>query len=523
SDTLPVLSGLEAFTAAAAKVGAGSVSPFEQARRQAEASGAQDQTKDYPAVESASTEFEITPSAAQGVTKAFQEFFEASIGSSRQKKAIAEMERYPEAVYAFAREILYTIETGNAFSPAFGKNAKIAYDSALKASMLRGRMTKGDPRFNNLKALMEKTERTIPHSSPLRATDRRSAPGKSSQAALQVIVFDKALQSEPFTVTDYLASYQEAAPVFGYEILSERRPDDTARRDFKGLIALGYLKASKRRGEYELTSKGRTKVAELAIQLDPVINKDIMSFIPQEIIDALDNYKGKKMVVGVPTEIKRYAERVGLTPAGVKALVSLGITVIVQRGAGREHFKDEEYMAAGARMADTASEVWAVSDIIKKVKEPLNSEELGINELDMMRPGQIVYTYLHLASPDCRDLAYSMFQKGVTGIAYETIIVVDESGKKRTPVLEPMSVIAGHLGGYFGVIYSLWSETVRAAGKDTVRLSKTGKNMMARVKSDYTHARGFRGVANGKKAVVMGGGISGLAAARTLLKYGVQV
>ena len=456
--------------------------------------------------------FETTRQIADTVTRALNEFMMSSSRTIREE-ARSVINRNHEAAYFLGMAVMDGIGRSlNASKPALGPNAFQAYERFIRELRSRG-VVAGDRRSSELGKLLGELARRV----------KNTKPGKNPQAALNVIVFDKALQAEPFTVTDYLASYQEAAVVFGYEALSEKRPDDTARRDLKGLMAAGYLKASKKRGEYELTAKGKSKVAELAPQLDPVINKDIMSFIPREIIDALDNYKEKKLVVGVPTEIKRYAERVGLTPAGVKALVSLGITVIVQRGAGREHFNDGEYIAAGARMANTASEVWEQSDIIKKVKEPLNSAELGINELDLMRPGQIVYTYLHLASPDCRDLTYSMFQKGVTGIAYETIVVVDENGKKRTPVLEPMSIIAGHLGGYFGVIYSLWSETVKLSGEDVVRLTKAGKGMMARVKSDYTHAQGFRDVAKGKKAVVMGGGISGLAAARTLLKCGVQV
>ena len=385
--------------------------------------------------------FDISPHAVQSVVDAFKVFFEASIGSAKQKNAVVALERYPEVVYLFAKAIIDKAKNPSEFkNPALSRSVQTAYDKVLIASQGgRGAITIGDLRFNSLKTLMIYMRQRLPSYSPLRekaagfgmstspgpsallradkspmdtSDGRPAARGKSGDDALKTIVSDKSLQVEPFKVTDYLAAYQDAAPVFEFEPLSEKRSDDTARRDIKELIKRGLLQPAEKRGEYELTGKGRERARGLAVYLEPIINKDLMSFIPQEIIEAFENISFKppklieglkKFVVGVPTEIKPYAERVGLTPAGVRALVSLGITVIVQKGAGREHFSDAEYRAAGARMVDTAAEVWRQADIIKKVKEPLENKELGINELELMRPGQIVFTYLHLASPDCRE------------------------------------------------------------------------------------------------------------------------
>lgn len=144
------------------------------------------------------------------------------------------------------------------------------------------------------------------------------------------------------------------------------------------------------------------------------------------------------MLVGVPREIKDQEFRVGLTPAGVHALAARGHAVCVQSGAGaRIGFTDGNYAAAGARIVETAREVFA-ADLVVKVKE------LQPAELRLPRRGQILFAYLHLA-PD-PELLDALLACGVSGIAYET--VADADG--RLPLLAPMSRIAGRLAPQVG-------------------------------------------------------------------------
>ena len=140
------------------------------------------------------------------------------------------------------------------------------------------------------------------------------------------------------------------------------------------------------------------------------------------------------MVIGCVKEIKRYEFRVGITPENVKHYQSGGHTVYVQRGAGEgSSFSDEDYIAMGAVILETAEEVWAKSDMIIKVKEPL------AEEYDLMREDQILYTFLHLAAD--RPLTEALLKKRVKAVAYETI--EDDTG--GLPLLKPMSEVAGRL------------------------------------------------------------------------------
>ncbi|MBQ9959513.1 MAG: alanine dehydrogenase [Oscillospiraceae bacterium] len=145
------------------------------------------------------------------------------------------------------------------------------------------------------------------------------------------------------------------------------------------------------------------------------------------------------MIVGCPKEIKAQEGRVSLTPAGVTALVQAGHTVYVEKGAGlASGFTDEEYAASGAAMLDTAKEVYAIADMIVKVKEPLPQE------YDLLREGQTLFTYLHLA-PDAEQTE-ALLSHGVTAIAYETVQLADGT----LPLLSPMSEIAGRLAIQIG-------------------------------------------------------------------------
>src|SRR5262245_50680842 len=137
------------------------------------------------------------------------------------------------------------------------------------------------------------------------------------------------------------------------------------------------------------------------------------------------------MIVGVPKEIKNNENRVSLVPAGARALVEEGHTVLVERGAGLgSGVPDERYAETGARLG-TVDEVIAKADMIVKVKEPQPVEYARF------RPNQILFTYLHLAP--LPELTRGLMKSGVTAIAYETI--ADEGG--ALPLLTPMSEVAG--------------------------------------------------------------------------------
>jgi alanine dehydrogenase len=145
------------------------------------------------------------------------------------------------------------------------------------------------------------------------------------------------------------------------------------------------------------------------------------------------------MKVGVPTEIKAQENRVGLIPASVRELTVHGHEVLVQQGAGRGiHIPDEAYAAAGARLVPDAAAVFGEADMIVKVKEPQPPE------IAMLRPGQILFTYLHLAADEA--LTVALRDTGCVGIAYET--VTDARG--GLPLLAPMSEVAGRLSVQVG-------------------------------------------------------------------------
>jgi len=140
------------------------------------------------------------------------------------------------------------------------------------------------------------------------------------------------------------------------------------------------------------------------------------------------------MIIGVPTEIKAQEYRVGLVPAGVAALAGDGHQVLVEKGAGEgSGIADRDYEQAGAVLAASATEIYGRADLVIKVKEPLEPE------YDLLRPGQILFTFLHLAP--LRELTSVLLRRRVTAIAYET--VQNEDGS--LPLLAPMSEVAGRL------------------------------------------------------------------------------
>ena len=185
------------------------------------------------------------------------------------------------------------------------------------------------------------------------------------------------------------------------------------------------------------------------------------------------------MHVGVPKEIKIHEYRVGLTPPSVAELTASGHTVTVETGAGAGiDFTDDDYVAAGATIAGSAAAVFAAADMIVKVKEPQPAE------CAMLRPGQVLFTYLHLA-PD-PDQAKALIASGATCIAYET--VTDRNG--GLPLLRPMSEVAGRMSVQVGAHY--------------LEKEQGGRGILL---------GGVPGVAPGRVAI-LGGGVSGVNAAQ---------
>lgn len=193
------------------------------------------------------------------------------------------------------------------------------------------------------------------------------------------------------------------------------------------------------------------------------------------------------MIIGVPKEIKPQENRVALLPSAAYQLVQHGHSVLVEKGAGAgSGYSDQEYRDAGAEMVSRHDDIFARADLIVKVKEPLPSE------YPLLRPGQILFTYLHLAAD--RALTEALQAGGVTAIAYETVEV-----NRRLPLLEPMSEIAGRMSVVAGGYY-----LAKHYGGKGVLLG------------------GVPGVLPGK-VVVLGGGTAGVNAARMATGLGADV
>ncbi len=186
------------------------------------------------------------------------------------------------------------------------------------------------------------------------------------------------------------------------------------------------------------------------------------------------------MRIGVPKEIKVQEYRVGLLPASVREAVAHGHEVLVETGASeRLGFVDEDFRRAGAQIVDTAQEVFGAADLIVKVKEPQPVE------ISMMRTGQVLFTYLHLA-PD-RVQTEGLLNAGVTAIAYETV----SDARGRLPLLAPMSEVAGRMSVQVGA--------------HCLEMEQGGRGMLL---------GGVAGVPPAK-VVVLGGGVAGSNAVRT--------
>ena len=194
------------------------------------------------------------------------------------------------------------------------------------------------------------------------------------------------------------------------------------------------------------------------------------------------------MHVGIPTELKEDENRVAITPSGVAAFAAHAHTVVVQGGAGNgSAIPDEAYRAAGATVVDSAEEVWGTADLVLKVKEPLDGE------FELMRPGQVLFTYLHLAAS--KRLTERLLDRQIIGIGYETVQLDDGT----LPLLVPMSEVAGRLS--------------IQAGAKSLEMISGGKGILL---------PGVSGVRRGRVTIV-GAGIVGLNACVVGVGFGADV
>jgi len=194
------------------------------------------------------------------------------------------------------------------------------------------------------------------------------------------------------------------------------------------------------------------------------------------------------MIVGCPKEVKTREYRVGLVPGGVAALVARGHQVLIERGAGvGSSIPDAAFEAVGAKMIEKAADVWAKADMIVKVKEPIASE------YGLMKEGQTIYTYFHLAAD--KQLAEALLKRKISAVAYETI----QSDDGQLPLLKPMSEVAGRMAVQVGAV-----QLEKEHGGKGVLLS------------------GVPGVRRGK-VVILGGGVVGTNSAKLASGMGADV
>lgn len=194
------------------------------------------------------------------------------------------------------------------------------------------------------------------------------------------------------------------------------------------------------------------------------------------------------MLIGVPKEIKNRENRVGVVPGGVAQLIASGHKVIIQKGAGLgAGIPDEKFVAAGAKIVETKEDVWGQAEMVMKVKEPIEPE------YKLMRDGQILYTYLHLAAVP--ELAKELVNRKVSAVAYETIELANGS----LPLLTPMSEVAGRMAVQVGA--------------QCLQKHNGGKGLLL---------GGVPGVKRGR-VVIIGGGVVGINSAKMAVGLGASV
>jgi alanine dehydrogenase len=200
------------------------------------------------------------------------------------------------------------------------------------------------------------------------------------------------------------------------------------------------------------------------------------------------NKESTRMLVGVPAEVKSHEYRVAITPAGVHEFTRHGHSVMLEGGAGLgSSIPDREFAAAGATVVADAESVWDKAELILKVKEPIGAE------YELLQPGQVLFTYLHLAAS--RDCTQALLKSRVTGIAYETVQLPNGT----LPLLAPMSEVAGRLAPQAGAYHLM-----RQGGGRGVLMG------------------GVSGV-HAAKVVVIGAGVSGMNAAAIALGMQAEV
>ncbi|MGE0175182.1 MAG: alanine dehydrogenase [Oligoflexales bacterium] len=194
------------------------------------------------------------------------------------------------------------------------------------------------------------------------------------------------------------------------------------------------------------------------------------------------------MLIGVPKEVKNRENRVSAVPGGVQVLTQAGHRVLVEKGAGLgAGIPDQKYQEAGAKIVDSAATIWRESEMIIKVKEPIQQE------YDFMQRGQILYTYLHLAA--AQQLGHELVKRGVSGIAYETI----ELDNRSLPLLTPMSEVAGRMAVQIGAL--------------CLQKHSGGKGLLL---------GGVPGVKRGRVTII-GGGVVGINSAKMAVGLGARV
>src|SRR3990172_7182717 len=194
------------------------------------------------------------------------------------------------------------------------------------------------------------------------------------------------------------------------------------------------------------------------------------------------------MIIGIPKEIKTEEYRVGIVPAGVKALVDEGHKVIIEAGAGvGSGIGDEEYKVSGAQILPSAKDIYSSADLVMKVKEPQPSE------FPLLREGQILYTYLHLAAEP--EVTKALLERKVMAVAYETIELPD----RTLPLLKPMSEVAGRMSVQVGAYF--------------LQENNGGRGVLL---------GGVPGVAPGK-VTILGAGVVGLNALKIAIGMGAHV
>ncbi len=219
------------------------------------------------------------------------------------------------------------------------------------------------------------------------------------------------------------------------------------------------------------------------------------------------------ITLGIPKEVKPLEKRVGLIPSAVKILTEKGIKVLVEKNAGvGSGFPDSDYEKNGAEIVPDAASVYGQAGLIQKIKEPQSSE------FNLLRKDQILFCFLHLASPDQCKLVQALVSAGTLAIGYETFEV---DGK--LPLLAPMSEIAGGLASAYGAFFQAFPPPFSSPRK-TGGGEEGGKEKLAaqleKIASQYPH---FDKTFKIGKVVIFGGGVAGFKAMEIALELGGSV